>query len=209
MIDKDQVNAWLRMVDPTATLWVGVGQKPDGGFFAAPEPSTMPVARVFDYFSKFNAAKTHMFVCPAPRPAGARRKKGTAALSHVIWSDFDASPERPELIVPDKLRDHTRLVPSGRPGNFHVYVPLSRPVRKPENISLLNWLLTKAIHGDAKWSDDSLLRLPGSINPKTGARVGPIPAVGRRTQIHPQALLDMLREYAGGMDLGTFGTCWG
>lgn len=58
------------------------------------------------------------------------------------------------------------LVESGTPGNYHVYLRLAKSV-KPEILRLLNLGLCLLVGGDqSKWPDNSLLRLPGTFNPK-------------------------------------------
>lgn len=101
-----------------------------------------------------------IYVCPAVRGRWAKsRRKGDALPPMALWADLDAPPADSELF--EKLNGF--LVGSGRPGHLHLYVPLSEPVDLGTH-ARLNKALAARLGGDAKWSDESLLRLPGTFN---------------------------------------------
>lgn len=102
-----------------------------------------------------------IYVCPAVRYTDDRRK-GSALPPMVCWADLDGPTSNTELL--DELQPYT--VASGQPGHTHVYLPLTEQVPIAVHAEL-NKALAAALGGDAKWSDESLLRLPGSNNHKT------------------------------------------
>ncbi|MGH3484741.1 MAG: phage/plasmid primase, P4 family [Nocardioidaceae bacterium] len=101
-----------------------------------------------------------VYVCPAVRFTDDRRK-GSALPPMVCWADLDADPGDTSLW--DALNPF--VVASGTPGHRHPYVPLSRPVDLGTH-ARLNQALRDRLGGDHKWSDEVLLRLPGSRNHK-------------------------------------------
>lgn len=107
------------------------------------------------------AERVDVYVCPAVRFTNDRRK-GSALPPRVCWVDLDAEPADPDLwqtLAPF-------VVASGQPGHRHAYVPLTRPVDLGTH-ARLNKALAERLGGDHKWSDESLLRLPGTWNHKT------------------------------------------
>jgi hypothetical protein len=101
-----------------------------------------------------------IYVCPAVRGSWAKaRRKGDALPPRVCWVDLDGDPRDPELF--DRLGAF--VVASGQPGHRHVYVPLDAPIDLGTHAAL-NKALAARLGGDAKWSDESLLRLPGTWN---------------------------------------------
>ena len=104
---------------------------------------------------------TDIYVCPALRVPGTKgRRKGDALPPTYLWTDLDRGPRDPELL--DTLG--ALIVESGQPGHLHVYVPLARPVDLGTHIRL-NKALADRLDGE-KWTDESLLRLPGTVNRK-------------------------------------------
>lgn len=102
-----------------------------------------------------------VYVCPAVRFTKDRRK-GSALPPMVCWADLDGEPADPDLwrtLAPF-------AVASGQPGHWHAYIPLTRPVDLGTH-ARLNKALAERLGGDHKWSDESLLRLPGTWNHKT------------------------------------------
>lgn len=102
-----------------------------------------------------------VYVCPAVRFTSDRRK-GSALPPQVCWVDLDNEPADPDLwqtLAPF-------VVASGQPGHRHAYLPLTRPVDLGTH-ARLNKALAQRLGGDHKWSDESLLRLPGTWNHKT------------------------------------------
>jgi hypothetical protein len=105
--------------------------------------------------------RVDVYVCPAVRFTDDRRK-GSALPPMVCWVDLDCAPADPGLFADlDPF-----VVESGSDGHRHGYVPLSRPVDLGTH-ARLNQALAAKLGGDAKWSDESLLRLPGTLNHKT------------------------------------------
>jgi hypothetical protein len=76
-----------------------------------------------------------------------------------VWVDLDREPADAALCA----RLDGVVVRSGQPGHQHLYVLLSRAVSLVEHAALGKALAAK-LGGDAKWSDESLLRLPGTLN---------------------------------------------
>lgn len=107
------------------------------------------------------AGNVDIYVCPAVRFTDARRK-GDAMPPAVCWADLDGPAANTELL--NTLDAYT--VSSGQPGHIHVYVPLSETVPLSAHAAL-NKALAAQLGGDAKWSDETLLRLPGTYNHKT------------------------------------------
>lgn len=101
-----------------------------------------------------------VYVCPAVRFTDDRRK-GSALPPMVCWADLDADPTDASLW--DTLNPF--VVASGTQGHRHPYVPLSRPVDLGTHAKL-NQALRDRLGGDHKWSDEVLLRLPGTRNHK-------------------------------------------
>ncbi len=102
-----------------------------------------------------------VYWCPAPRFTDQRRK-GDGLPPAVLWVDLDEPAADPGLL--EQLNPW--LVASGQPGHLHGYVPLTEPVDLGTH-ARLNRALADRLGGDAKWSDESLLRLPGTYNHKT------------------------------------------
>lgn len=102
-----------------------------------------------------------VYVCPALRRERSRRRGGAIG-PRVLWADLDGPPADPVLFAAlDPVR-----VASGRDGHEHVYVALDGPV-PVEAHRRMNRTLSARLGADAKWSDESLLRLPGTFNHKT------------------------------------------
>lgn len=117
------------------------------------------------------------YMCPAIRQRNAKgRRKGDAIPPQVLWADLDGEPKDADLY--DRLRaGGSLIVSSGSDGHQHLYLPLSRPVDLG-TFNKLNEALAKRLGGDAKWADNSLLRLPGTLNwkptvPPEGQQAGP------------------------------------
>lgn len=101
-----------------------------------------------------------VYVAPALR-TGDQRSQGGAAGPLWVWVDLDQAPADADLW--ETLRPI--VVHSGQPGHAHGYVPLTRPVDLGTHAQLGKALAAR-LGGDAKWSDESLLRLPGTYNHK-------------------------------------------
>jgi P4 family phage/plasmid primase-like protien len=98
------------------------------------------------------------------------RAKGNAASRVLVHADVDG---RLDLDVVRELGGFA--VASGTPGHAHVYIPLSYAVTAAQHEMLCRGL-AEHLGGDAKYSDNDLLRPPGTLNHKPVA-VGGEPAV--------------------------------
>lgn len=119
--------------------------------------------------------RTDVYVCPAVRFTDDRRK-GSALPPMVCWADLDGpATDEALLCTLDPL-----VVQSGSAGHRHLYLPLVRAVDLGAH-ARLNRALAQALGADAKWSDEALLRLPGTLNHKTDPPtvVTPLPWSGR------------------------------
>jgi hypothetical protein len=111
--------------------------------------------------ARLHGEAVDVYVCPAVRFTKDRRK-GSALPPMVCWVDLDGEPADPDL-----WRTLAPLtVASGQPGHRHAYLPLTRPVDLGTH-ARLNKALAQRLGGDHKWSDESLLRFPGTWNHKT------------------------------------------
>jgi hypothetical protein len=90
-----------------------------------------------------------------------RRAKGNAAQRVLIHADVDNELDEEKIA---KLGGF--IVRSGSPGRGHVYIPLAWPVM-PEQHEALCRGLAGSLGGDAKYSDNDLLRPPGTLNYKS------------------------------------------
>jgi hypothetical protein len=100
--------------------------------------------------------RVDVYVCPALRQ-GHRRRQGDAIGPRVVWADLDGPTADPDLLADlNPLR-----VQSGGPGRLHVYVVLEEPVPVAVHRILCRTLAAR-LGADSKWSDESLLRLPGT-----------------------------------------------
>ena len=102
-----------------------------------------------------------VYVFPAVRFTDDRRK-GSALPPQICWVDLDGEPT--DVALWEQLEPY--VVASGQPGHRHAYLPLTRPVDLGVHAQL-NKRLTARLGGDHKWSDESLLRIPGTFNHKT------------------------------------------
>jgi P4 family phage/plasmid primase-like protien len=92
-----------------------------------------------------------------------RRSDGVVDTGTVVWCDTDGSlGTEPTHVEPPP----TAVVASGRPGGYHLYWALTRPV-PVEDAVRLTWLATVAHRGDVQVCDPRrVMRLPGSPNQK-------------------------------------------
>lgn len=138
-------------------------------------------------------AGADVYVCPALR-ATDRRRQGEALPGLMVWADVDddASPDAVEV-----ARDlDAALVASGRPGHFHVYVRLASSVDSP-TLETLNRALARRLGGDAKWADNSLLRLAGTLSHKSDP-AAPVDWLTPPGEAMTRWSPDVLLEYLGG-----------
>lgn len=113
----------------------------------------------------------NIFICPALRRDAHTRKKGDMLPGRWLWADVDRQsiPADKLAEVDSRIADiGTYIVASGSGDNAHVYVELDQPVDH-ETFIKLNTGLRDYLYGDNKQADNSLLRLPGTMNWKTKA----------------------------------------
>jgi hypothetical protein len=113
------------------------------------------------------AAQTDVYIIPTLR-ADRSAKKGSALPGRACWADVDGqwTPERAEKIA----QLNTWRVASGS-GGRHVYLPLVQP-EPPEHLEAWNRRFGALLDADAKWAENALLRLPGTLNHKPRANGG-------------------------------------
>lgn len=122
--------------------------------------------------TKLSESGMDVWFTPCPRKPGSdptSRTKDTSAHTSVLYADVDHELTEEQRALVDRL-DAT-LVRSGSGNNVHVYVHLEMAVR-PLLAEYLNRGLRDALDGDAKWSSDALLRVPGTWNHKARVRGG-------------------------------------
>lgn len=111
-------------------------------------------------------AGADVYVAPMLR-ATRERAKGTGAGSRFAWADVDGPLTAERVAVLQTFVPLVRIVSSG--GGHHVYVELD-DWHDVEAVEAANKGLVAALAADAKWSDESLLRLPGTWNYKAPTR---------------------------------------
>ena len=94
------------------------------------------------------------------------RKKGTALASSLIYADVDELDEGARGFERLLLGPGGLLVSSG--AGLHAYVRLSDDLA-PDELELWNRRLAAALHADAGWAENKVLRLPGTLNHKERA----------------------------------------
>lgn len=169
-INVQQATQYAQLVDPTSSHRFGWAIKPIAGGWH--EKPVAPFADIITAARSLDLSQNSVFICPAPRnPSSKTRKSMDAAPCQVVWVDYDAQKADkpfPHALL-KKLEPYLTIVESGTPGNLHIYGKLLKPV-KCRDLRILNFAMAEAFSGDIKWSDESLLRLPGSFNPKTEAQ---------------------------------------
>lgn len=108
------------------------------------------------------------------------RTKGDGAGGRFAWVDCDGelTIERRQTVA--KLGDACRIVFSGT--GHHIYVELDdwQPL---EAVVRANRALVAMLDGDAKWSDESLLRAPGTFNRKPIVFHGEAPTLVQKIEV--------------------------
>lgn len=135
----------------------------------------------------------NVFICPALRNDPHTRKKGDARPTRWLWADVDwqGVPQDKRDEVQARIKElGTLVIRSGSGENVHVYVQLSKAVDSTQHAKL-NTGLRDYLYGDNKQADNSLLRLPGTMNWKTpaGSLVRRAEGVVRSSPITPDALM--------------------
>jgi hypothetical protein len=92
-----------------------------------------------------------------------RRLKVNGAGGRWAWADLDGPMTAERLALLRSLGDSVRVISSGT--GHHAYFMLDE-WRTPDEIEATNRALRDMLGGDAKWSNESLLRLPGTFNTK-------------------------------------------
>lgn len=118
----------------------------------------------------------NIFICPSVRKEN-RRVKGDGINLRWLWADIDWEKVNDKSTVMTRLKElGPALVHSGTGKNVHVYLQLSKAVTIEEHYRL-NKGLREYLEADAKFPDNSLLRLPGTFNRKGR----PVEVTWRRT----------------------------
>lgn len=136
-------------------------------------------ADLIAWAAKMSNTGANVFVCPALRSSPSRRKGNGTALRW-LWADVDMQsvPNDQRARVEARMAKlGTVLVASGSGENRHVYVKLTREVDVAEH-ERLNRGLRDFLHADNKFSDEALLRFPGTINHKPEAGGSKVRVVG-------------------------------
>jgi hypothetical protein len=100
-----------------------------------------------------------VYICPYPMKEP-RRAKGRAGQRVLIHADVDHNLDEGKVAELGGF-----IVRSGTAGHGHVYVPLAWPVTPAQHEALCRGLAAH-LGGDTKYSDNDLLRLPGTLNYK-------------------------------------------
>jgi hypothetical protein len=109
------------------------------------------------------SAKNHdLYVIPNLRSAP-NAKKGFFTDSAYCWADLDKVTDATEILLKEVQSQGSFLVHSGR--GLHVYIALDG-VYPVEIIEPLNRALRDFLEADSKWAENSLLRVPGTLNHK-------------------------------------------
>jgi hypothetical protein len=105
------------------------------------------------------------YCCPYPMK-DAHRAKGNAGQRVLIHADVDRDLDEDKVSLLGGF-----VVRSGSVGHGHVYVPLEWPVTPAQHEALCRGLAAH-LGGDAKFSDNDLLRPPGTFNYKSAVDGG-------------------------------------
>lgn len=136
------------------------------------------------------AHRGDVYICPALR-AVRSRKENTAGPARWAWVDLDRpwDDEAAELCNLPGIA----VIGSGR--GSHIYAKLPTVVDDPLELDEWNRRLGAYVGegADAKWKDNSVLRLPGTFSYKSAARGGePTPIVWRQVPVDGDLPLDLL-----------------
>ncbi len=128
---------------------------------------------ISDVQNMSNAGASDMYVSPMLRTAR-ERKKATGAGGCWAWADLDGAMTEQRRDVIASFGADARVVNSGT--GHHLYVKLD-DWHTPDDIEAVNQTLAAALGGDHKWSNESLLRPPGTWNLKPRTFNGELPAL--------------------------------
>jgi hypothetical protein len=126
------------------------------GAFAWPDEAGYVLALLQEFSQWFDA-----YMCPYLL-GGPKRTKGTSVTRMVVHCDGD---EGLDLAKARTIRG-VIIVGSGTPGHAHVYVLLTRSVPAHQHEVLCKGLAVYLSAKDPKFSDNDVLRVPGSWNRK-------------------------------------------
>jgi hypothetical protein len=102
-----------------------------------------------------------VYVCPYLRQTEGERKKGDAVSLWLVHCDVDVH------VDPAVVQDLGGFaISSGTPGHAHVYVALTRPVIVAHHEVLAKGMIHHLGADKGKWSDNDVLRPPGTFNYK-------------------------------------------
>jgi len=119
------------------------------------------------------AGGADVYVAPMLR-LGRERKKDNGAGGRWAWADLDGPLDEGRLTILRSLGGSARVVSSGT--GHHAYFRLDSWT-EPDAIEATNKALRDVLGADAKWSNESLLRLPGTFNRKPLVFHGKSPAL--------------------------------
>lgn len=143
-------------------------------------------------WAELNGPKGDVFICPAVRLRKERTKGQGKGLTW-LWADVDMEKiptKKQDAIVKRINAMGSIVVASGSGKNCHVYVKLDHEVTVREH-EILNTGLRDFLMADNKQADNSLLRLPGTLNHKPGnghAKVGVVGGHGK--SVDPEYLME-------------------
>jgi hypothetical protein len=195
-VDKRAAEQYLAKVFGNTRGYVAVAYKGKDGSWEETQfswPRQKP--QLLEWAEKCNPTG-NVFICPALRNDPNTRKKGDAADCKWLWADVDwqAVPAQKVAEVRKRIAELCSMgVLSGTDDNVHVYVELSDPVSAADHTKL-NTGLRDYLYADNKQADNSLLRLPGTTNWKTGAG-SPVKLGGRSGKVTTAQSLMKLRAF--------------
>lgn len=120
-----------------------------------------------------------VYVAPMLRTES-ERLKTTGAGGRWAWADLDGKMTPERLHVLRALGPTVRVISSGT--GHHVYFELDAWT-SPDDVERTNKALADLLDGDAKWSNESLLRLPGTFNHKPYVFHGHTPALVQQVKL--------------------------
>ncbi len=112
----------------------------------------------------YNGAGYHIIFSVCPRTSDHGGTKADVGCVPLLWADCD-DPESLELIKPFTPQPSI-IVASGGSHRRHFYWLLESPLRPDPQIESLLRGIRRALQGDARTDISSMMRLPGTLNPK-------------------------------------------
>lgn len=150
--------------------------------------TTEAIDNLQTWITKLVNYRADIYVCPMLRK-DASRVKWNGIGGRTVWADLDGNGAK----IPEQLSDVVTLVESGSPGHYHAYIQLTDFV-DAQTIERLNRALAKASSADSKWANNTVLRLPGTINFKHGGT--PVKTVHEaKYDVNSAELLTALQHY--------------